>query len=89
MTTRFPTEAATVSTPPRYRQLPLFPTSAPERPDPLAAARAALAAADQATRRGEARQATARLTEDLAHLARARGRTPIPKPTHRRATRHS
>jgi len=76
-----------MSTPPRYRQLTLFPTVA-DRPDPLAAARAALSATDHATRRGEARQATAQLAVDLTALARARGRTPIPKPTHHRASRH-
>ena len=75
-----------MSTPPRYRQLTLFPAGAADRPDPLAAARVALAAVDHATRRGEARQATAQLAVDLTALARARGRTPIPKPTHHRAS---
>ena len=57
-----------------YRQLPL------PLPDPrLAAARAALAAADRAHDSTSRRRATGALAAQLAGIATARGRTPVPK----------
>jgi hypothetical protein len=57
-----------------YRQLPL------PLPDPrLAAARAALSAADHASDVTSRRRATGALAAQLAGLAAARGRTPAPK----------